>query len=128
MEFERADIDIVFLDSVPQTAFLDTQKQGRFLLDAACLGNPLQDLGSFIAHLARLEGSQFISASELETQKNTLVTAYEQLTGTVRTDQLNRYIALSLFSLIHHPFRDWSPDWPAQTEALLERVENLLEY
>lgn len=95
-------------------------------LDAACLGNPLLDLGSFIAHLERLESNHVLSASELEVQKNTLVTAYEKLTGSVHTDHLKRYTALSLFGLIHHPFRDWSPDWPDQTEVLLERVENLL--
>lgn len=95
-------------------------------LDAACLGNPLLDLGSYIAHLERQTGNHAISVTNLEAQKDTLISAYEQLTGSICTDHLNRYIALGLFALIHHPFRDWSLDWPAQTELLLERVENLL--
>ena len=114
-------------DFYDKQAITDNGKVRLIDLDAACLGNPLQDLGSFIAHLERLEVNQLLSASELETQKNTLVTAYERLTGTINRDRLNRYIALSLFALIHHPFRDWSPDWPVQTEVLLERVENLLD-
>jgi hypothetical protein len=59
-------------------------------------------------------------------QRDTLIGAYERVTGSVRTEQLNRYTALGLFALIHQPFRDWSPDWPAQTELLLNRVETLL--
>ena len=94
-------------------------------LDAACLGNPLLDLGSYIAHLERQVGNHAISATMLETQKDTLLSAYEQLTGSICADHLNRYIALGLFDLIHQPFRDWSLDWPAQTELLLERVEAL---
>jgi len=95
-------------------------------LDAACLGNPLLDLGSYIAHLERQAGNHSISTTDLETQKGSLISAYEQLTGSICADHLNRYIALGLFALIHHPFRDWSLDWPAQTEQLLERVETLL--
>lgn len=94
-------------------------------LDAACLGNPLLDLGSYIAHLERQAGNHTLSATGLETQKNTLIGAYEQLTSQICMNDLNRYTALGLFTLIHHPFRDWSPDWPAQTERLLERVEYL---
>jgi len=113
-------------DFYDKQAIVDNGKVRLIDLDAACLGNPLLDLGSYIAHLERLGGNHALSASDLETQKNTLIAAYEQLTSSVCTDHLNRYIALSLFALIHYPFRDWSPDWPAQTELLLERVEDLL--
>lgn len=95
-------------------------------LDAACLGNPLVDLGSYVAHLERQAGNHSMSASDVEMQRDTLIGAYERVTGSVRTEQLNRYTALGLFALIHQPFRDWSPDWPAQTELLLNRVETLL--
>ena len=114
-------------DFYDKQAIIENGKVRLIDLDAACLGDPLLDLGSFIAHLERLQGNHLLSDTDLDTQKNTLVNAYEQLTGSVRTDHLNRYIALSLFALIHHPFRDWSPDWPAQTEVLLERVESLLD-
>jgi len=94
-------------------------------LDAACLGNPLTDLGSYVAHLERQVGNRAMTASAAETQSDTLIGAYEGLTGSIRADQLDRYVALGLFTLIHHPFRDWSPDWPVQTELLLNRVEVL---
>lgn len=114
-------------DFYDKQAIIDHGNVRLIDLDAACLGDPLQDLGSYIAHLVRLEGNHLLSAADIETQKNTLVTAYERLTSSVQTDQLDRYIALSLFTLIHHPFRDWSPDWPSQTEVLLEKVESLLD-
>lgn len=94
-------------------------------LDAARLDNPLLDLGSYIAHLERHVDRQGLSMSEVETQKNTLITEYERLTNTIHEDHLNKYIALGLFDLIHQPFRDWSRDWPAETEQLLARVEIL---
>ncbi len=98
----------------------------RFIdLDGARLDNPLADLGCYIAHLERQVGSHAIAATDLEAQQEALIGTYARSAGGVRTDQLNKYIALSLFYLIHHPFRDWAPDWPAATEQLLNRVENL---
>ena len=94
-------------------------------LDAARLDNPLLDLGSYIAHLERQVGNHDMAVTDLETQKETLVGTYVLSAGSFRTDQLNRYIALGLFDLIHQPFRDWTQDWPVQTEQLLNRVENL---
>lgn len=114
-------------DFYDKQVIVDNGKVKLIDLDTACLGNPLLDLGSYIAHLERLRGNHALSANDLETQKNTLISAYERLTGQFRADHLNQYIALSLFALIHHPFRDWSPDWPVQTELLLERVERLLD-
>lgn len=114
-------------DFYDKQAIVDNTRVKLIDLDAACLGNPLLDLGSYIAHLERLGGSHTMSNTEIESQSNTLVSAYEQLTSDFRRDQLNPFIAFGLFALIHHPFRDWSPDWPAQTEFLLERVESLLD-
>ena len=112
-------------DFYDKQAIVNNGKVKLIDLDAACLGNPLLDLGSYIAHLERQACNQALSATEVETQKNTLTSAYEQLTSHICVNDLNRYTALGLFALIHNPFRDWSPGWPAQTERLLERVENL---
>lgn len=113
-------------DFYDKQAIVNDGKVSLIDLDAACLGDPLMDLGSYVAHLERQVGNHLMTASEVEAQRDTLISAYECLTGSIRTDQLDRYIALGLFALIHHPFRDWSPDWPVQTELLLSRVETLL--
>ena len=112
-------------DFYDKQAVVDNGKVSLIDLDAARLGNPLTDLGSYVAHLERLALNHGISAADVETQKETLVSAYEQLTGGICLDQLDKYIAMNLFVLIHHPFRDWAPDWPTQTRRLLERVESL---
>ena len=112
-------------DFYDKQAVINNGKASLIDLDAAQLGSPLADLGSYVAHLEKWAGNHGISVNDVRTQKETLVGAYEQLTGSICTDQLNWYIALGLFDLIHHPFRNWAQDWPAQTELLLRRVENL---
>jgi tRNA A-37 threonylcarbamoyl transferase component Bud32 len=94
-------------------------------LDAVALGNPLADLGSYVAHLYRHQVSDGLNGEEVEMQQKTLVSSYESAAGKINAAQLKKYTGLSLFSLLHHPFRDWSDDWPEQTEKLLERVESL---
>ena len=94
-------------------------------LDAARLDDPLLDLGNYIAHLEKQIHDQGKAVIDAETHKDTLVSAYEKSTGRPCSDQLNRYISLGLFNLIHQPFRDWLADWPLQTELLLDRVETL---
>jgi len=113
-------------DFYDKQAIVNNGKVKLIDLDAACLGNPMLDLGNYIAHLESQACNQALSGTEVETQKNTLTNAYEQSTSHICIDDLDRYTALGLFALIHHPFRDWSPVWPTQTERLLERVENLL--
>lgn len=95
-------------------------------LDAARMDDPLLDLGSYIAHLERQAVSYAMAGIDVETHRKTLIRAYEQAAGHACMAQLNKYIALGLFDLIHQPFRDWAQDWPAQTEQLLERVEALM--
>ncbi len=94
-------------------------------LDAARLDNPLLDLGSYIAHLERQVSNHAMAVTDAETQIGIFVSSYEKLTGSIDTGQLNKYIALGLFDLIHQPFRDWAADWPEQTDQLLQQVENL---
>jgi len=96
-------------------------------LDGACLGNPLVDLGSYVAHLERHAINEGKAGSGISSHQQALVSAYEQATGPISTTALNKYIALGLFGLIHHPFRDWADNWPEQTELLLQRVEALVQ-
>lgn len=109
------DKQVIFNGDWPQ--FID--------FDAACLGNPLLDLGSYIAHLENLVSSYGASQVNVEEQSEILVSSYEKMTSPLDRSQLNRYIALALFGLIHHPFRSWVDDWPRKTESLLARVESL---
>ena len=112
-------------DFYDKQAVIKNGKASLIDLDAACLGHPCLDLGSYVAHLERLAGNGGISAAEGGFQKDSLIGAYENLTDSICPVQLDKYTALALFGLIHHPFRDWTGNWPAQTRLLLERVESL---
>jgi hypothetical protein len=95
-------------------------------LDGARLANPLTDLGNYVAHLERHAINNGKEGSEIEMHQHALLTAYEKSAGPVSATTLNKYIALGLFGLIHHPFRDWAGNWPVQMDLLLQRVETLL--
>lgn len=95
-------------------------------MDAARLDNPLLDIGNFLAHLESQVCGQAVSHSNLDFQREVFTCAMEKQGSHAAEPQLNRYIALALFGLTHHPFRDLAEDWPLQIERLLTRVEALL--
>lgn len=94
-------------------------------IDAARLGDPLEDLGNYIAHIERSADNQGVLTTGVNEEIESLIGAYEELTGRISRQRLDRYVAIGLFSLIHQPFRDWLKDWPVKTEQLLSRVEDL---
>ena len=105
------------LVSGDQIAFLD--------LDDAAMDEAEIDLGNFIAHLelealrGRLTRSQVAEASEA------FVGGYASVTGWVDSRRIRIHTAAALFRLLPRPFRSRLPDWPEQTEAILNRAESL---
>lgn len=94
--------------------------------DGARLDDPMVDLGSYRAHLEYRAISDGMRASAADQQWQTLASAYEQAAGHVSEKNLGKYVALGLFRLIHHPFRDCEEEWQEITERLLARTERLL--
>jgi hypothetical protein len=92
-------------------------------LDRAMRGVALADLGLFVAHLerdsllGRYDRGRVCGAGEA------LVEGYQRAASRPLPEGLGAYIALGLFQLATEPFRRHLPDWPAHTEALLERAE-----
>ncbi|MFQ6005294.1 MAG: glycosyltransferase [Woeseia sp.] len=93
--------------------------------DNAYLGDPLSDIGCFIAHLERSAINHQMEAADIPAVVSALLRGYRNIGPGLNTRELNRYIALSLFQLVHNPFRDRSEDWPSQTVALLQRCSEL---
>lgn len=93
--------------------------------DNAYLGDPLSDVGCFVAHLERSAINGQMEAADIPAVVSALLRGYQNVRPRLNTGELNRYIALSLFQLIHNPFRDRSEDWPSQTVALLQRCSEL---
>jgi streptomycin 6-kinase len=105
------------LVSGDQVAFLD--------LDDAAMDEAEIDLGNFIAHLelealrGRLTPSQVAEASDA------FVEGYASLAGSLNLERIRIHTAAALFRLLPRPFRSRLPDWPEQTEAILNRAESL---
>ena len=93
--------------------------------DNAHLGNPLSDVGCFAAHLERSAINKKLQFADVATVSDAFLSGYRDINPGLDTSELNRHIALSLFQLIHNPFRDRVEDWPMQTAALLQRCTEL---
>lgn len=80
-------------------------------LDEARLGDPLVDVGNFLAHLSR-EGS-------LGPARERFLDAYLTLRP-VREERVRLFEAAGLLKLAIEPFRRLRPDWPERVEELIE--------
>lgn len=87
--------------------------------DRAVRGSPLEDLGSFIAHLADLALDRSAREAFLAGYRS------RRAAGPAATD-LATAVAAALFRRAVLPFRRLEPDWPAQMRAKLGRVDDLL--
>ncbi len=94
-------------------------------IDNAHLGDPLSDIGCFVAHLERNAINHQLEASDIPSVVSAFLGGYQSIRPGLDMAELNRHIALSLFQLIHNPFRDRAEDWPAQTRTLLQRCSEL---
>jgi len=96
-------------------------------LDHAALGDPAHDLGRFGAHLttAALHGDLTDDTADMVTA--TLVDAYERSSAYRVADRIDLHTAIGIFHRLHEPFRSHVPDWPERTEAMLARVQAILD-
>jgi thiamine kinase-like enzyme len=96
-------------------------------MDEVRLDDPLVDLGNYAAHMERNVISGRQSCVHYQDHLRTLVAAYESERGAFSETRLRHYVALSLFRLVHQPFRDFENCWPERIQEILERVENLIQ-
>ncbi len=96
-------------------------------LDEARRGSPAEDLGNFIAHLERdaIEGR--LPANTVDDIAQPLLAGYISATGRNLSPRVDLYTAVSLFQLVHSPFRTRTPDWSQGMSALLDRAAALAD-
>lgn len=96
-------------------------------LDEVVRGDIAADLGNFVAHLEldALRGSSFLP--RIAPMSDALFEGYQAAARHPIQARAQLYIAAGLFRLSHHPFRRREPNWPEQTEAIIDRVEELLD-
>ena len=103
----------------PQVALVD--------LDWACCGDPADDLGNIFSQVERLALDGVRSPDWVEAVEDAMLTGYAQATTRPIPERIGLYTARGLFRRARSPFRTRAPDWPQRTEAVLERVEAVLD-
>lgn len=120
--FERK---LIHGDLYDKQVILTNPGVGLLDLDQIGVGDPRQDLGLFLAHWERDRILGQLGGYHDEIAE-ALVLQYERATDSALTG-LPVFVAAALFRLAQHPFRNRLKDWPRVLEAILTRVEDLLE-
>lgn len=94
--------------------------------DKTMLGNPMHDVGSFLARLELqvLDGS--IGSAVGGKAQHAFMTGYLSHTPDISENCFYTYHALALLLLANEGFRVRHPNWIMHTEALLDRVDSLI--
>ena len=95
-------------------------------LDEAMAGDPVYDLGLFIAHLERYALVGDLGPGQVERLSEALLDGYGQVTRKPLPAHVELYTAFGLVQLAVEPFRILVPDWPAKIEAVLARADACL--
>ncbi len=93
--------------------------------DAAALGDPAWDFGTFMAQLERGAIRGDIGAETVSAIQDALQAGY-QAEGAALPPRIGLYTAAGLLRLAPHAFRTRRSDWPEETARLIERAEELL--
>jgi hypothetical protein len=99
---------------------LDGDRVALIDLDNLAWGDPLVDLGTFVAQLARNSLGDERLGARLEEIIDAFVASYASLRPDHRLERLNLYVAMGLMRLAPHAFRNRRPNWPRETEAVLD--------
>lgn len=121
----RASSRLVHGDFYAQQVVVDGSRIGIIDLDRAGWGDPAIDLGTFIAHLERDVLAGELQPADLETASAALLAGYRSAGGLVEPRQVGVHTAAALIRLATEPFRTRDPEWPARTEALVDRAAAL---
>lgn len=95
-------------------------------VDRAWCGDPMLDLGLFIAHLEREVIRGKLVSDRVAALSEALLDGYRAATGRPIPARARLYAAAELFRLAPRFFRYAEQDWPQKSEASLARVEALL--
>jgi aminoglycoside phosphotransferase (APT) family kinase protein len=95
-------------------------------LDAAAVGHPVDDLASCLADLELRVAEGTLRRRRADAFGGALVEAYAaRADGLPRESELAMLIGAALLRRVAEPFRRRRPEWPAEMEAVVERVAEL---
>jgi streptomycin 6-kinase len=114
-------------DFYDKQVLLNDDGVGILDFDEAVCGDPASDLGNFVAHLERLALRGSLAQSCIEPICDAFFEGSQRATGCKIPSHTDLHIAARLFLLLPHPFRHREAEWLTQTEAILDRVEELFD-
>ncbi|MCF6256310.1 MAG: aminoglycoside phosphotransferase family protein [Gammaproteobacteria bacterium] len=112
--------------SPSQIVLLDQGQVAIIDHDENVCGNPIEDLGLFIACLFKYEHKGKIAPSQTELLIDAFIEGYQFTAQQQVTQTLHYHIATALFAVTHKSFRHHKPNWPQDIQAMLERVNDIL--
>lgn len=95
-------------------------------MDRSGLGDPIADLGNFVAQLTVLQFRKKLAKADLLIQA--LLDEYQQVGGkVVSPDRLKFWKVLGLLELAAKDFRRLKPSWPVSVPAILNECQAVLD-
>lgn len=126
-ESARGIVRIVHGDFYASQVLIEGDTARLIDLDEARMGDPLEDLGNFAAHLDRQAVHGEIDQSAADLAVTALLTGYSAERGAeIPARQLAANHAVALFRLLPAPFRLRDPAWDETTMRLVDRIEKIL--
>ena len=110
-------------DFSPDQVVVDAGRAGLLDLDEAVLGDPVADLGSFCAALARDAVCGPLDDDRAAAATDAFLAAYAHDAGAVDEGALRTWTAAAILRLAPEPFRHGDPRWPDRIDALVARAE-----
>ncbi|HEB92577.1 MAG TPA: aminoglycoside phosphotransferase family protein [Gammaproteobacteria bacterium] len=112
--------------SLSQVILMEKDQVAIIDHDENVCGNPMEDIGLFIARLLRYEHTEEITHNQAELLIAAFIEGYQSSTQQAITRTLHCHIAAGLFSLSHRPFRAHEPNWPEGIQRRLEQINDIL--
>jgi Ser/Thr protein kinase RdoA (MazF antagonist) len=114
-------------DFYAKQVLLDEKKVAVIDLDEATIGDPASDLGNFLAHLYLDAVRGRLPEERVQSISEAFLVGYRSLDRSTSPEQIDLHTATALTQLLLHPFRQRDPNWPEKTDAILERVESIVD-
>ncbi|MGD1834804.1 MAG: phosphotransferase [Nitrososphaeraceae archaeon] len=101
-----------------KTSFID--------LDEVCIGDPLVDVGNFIAHLYYMVISKRLTKDKLPLYIHEFICGYKNGIKKYTFDNLTLYVITGLYLLLPHSFRHCEIDWIKRTDEIIILMEKMI--
>lgn len=90
--------------------------------DQSCIGDPLRDVGNFIAKIVWNSFRGDFDTGHVEAIEAAFLDGYQSARGDQKQGDVELHVAAGLFRCVMHPFRGGSQEWTNQTSEVMRLV------